>query len=124
MIALVACNTQIDAMRAVPREEQELRMYGRDIAIFNNSEYELTVIVNNERHKPTEIRIPSQATMSIPVAEHKNVNITADVDGKLMKGNFKRDKNTENYWEVTITKTFAGGIKVATRQSKVRTGSM
>jgi hypothetical protein len=126
MIALLACNSLIATTTTVDKQprrlsrcEQKKRVLDKSINIYNNSDYELTVIVNNERHKPTEIRIPSHGTMPILVLTYKkNVNITANVDGKLMKNNVRRRMNSENYWEVTITKTFAGGIRITKRERR------
>jgi hypothetical protein len=121
IIALLASNSQINAMRAVPREEQEARMFGRAITIYNNTDSELTITAND-----TTITVEPQKAMPILVSKSKGpVHISANVEGKLIKGKFNRNQNSENYWEVTIGKGLLGHkITITNRESRTRIGFM
>lgn len=98
---------------------EELQNYGREITIKNLSPAQLTITVKNDPKNPTVVIIPGNDTGSILVSEPKlYVHIEANVDGKIMKTNFKRKKNTENYWEISIRKSIIGGIQLISRESK------
>lgn len=89
------------------------------ITIKNLSPAKLTVTAKNDPDIPTQVIIPGNDTGSILVGEPKlNVHIEANYDGRILKTNFKRKKNSENYWEISIRKAIIGGIQLLKRESK------
>lgn len=116
-IALATCSNLSYAMRAVPREEQEARMYGRQITIKNESDYPITANVSKAS---TGTEIPPHSQEKILVNTGKAVTLTAHVNGKTLKHNFHRNLNTENIWTVDIRKGLIGEhIEITQRASEV-----
>jgi hypothetical protein len=102
-----------------PMTSKEDQKYGREITIKNLSPAKLTITVKNDPDNPTQIVIPGNDTGSIVVNEPRlQVHIEANYDGKILKTNFKRSKNSENYWEIKIRKAIIGGIQLLTRESR------
>jgi hypothetical protein len=90
------------------------------ITIKNLSPAKLTITVKNDPDNPTQVIIPGNDTGSIIVLKPKlNVHVKANYDGKILKTNLRRKKESENYWEITIRKTIIGGIEIIKREHRV-----
>lgn len=89
------------------------------ITIKNLSPAKLTITVKNDPDKPTMVVIPGNDTGSVLVNKPRlQVHIEANYDGKILKTNFKRRHDTENYWEIKIRKAIIGGIQLLKRDSR------
>lgn len=118
---IIACTvpTAIITRDHHPMTAEEIENYGRHITIKNLSPAKLTITVLNDPENPTRVIIAGNDTGSILVNEPKlNVHIEANNDGKILKTNFKRKNNTENYWEISIRKAIISGITLFKRDSR------
>lgn len=89
------------------------------ITIKNLSPAQLTITAKNDPDNPTKVIIEGNDTGSILVSKPKlNVHIEANYDGRILKTNFKRKNDHENYWEISIRKAIIGGIQLLRRESK------
>lgn len=120
LLSIACCyNALILAHDHHPMTPEEVQHYGHEITIKNLSPAKLTITVNNDPDNPTIVVIPGNDTGSVLVSEPKQyVHIEANADGKILKTNFKRKKNTENYWELSIRKAIIGGIQLIKRDSR------
>jgi|GEM_PF-2277939 hypothetical protein len=93
--------------------------YGHTITIKNLSPAKLTITVKNDPDNPTQVVIAGNDTGAVLVSKTKlRVHIEANYNGKILKTNFKRRHDTENYWEISIRKAIIGGIQLIKRDSR------